>query len=291
MTISVSGANGFTGRFVCSELLRRQLPFIAVLRPGNDPSWMLNKRIRYRFADLEDPQQFVHALRGCSSLLHVASIGFGSAPSIIESCKRAGISRVVFVSTTSIYTKLNAGSKKVRLAAEASIKSSSLDYTIIRPTMIYGTNRDRNMIRLVRWIDRWPILPVFGDGLSLQQPVHVSDVAWTLVESLQHPESIGLDFNISGEEPLTYNEVVRLIAFYLGRPLIRIHIPFTPVVYLLKLLEFFQLFLPLKSEQILRLNENKNFSYTNAAHILGYKPISFHEGIQMEVSLYRGIDL
>ena len=48
MTIAVSGANGFTGRFVCKELQRRQLPFVALLRPGSDtPGWM---PIRFRFA-------------------------------------------------------------------------------------------------------------------------------------------------------------------------------------------------------------------------------------------------
>jgi len=45
MTIAVSGANGFTGRFVCCELQRRGLDFVALLRPGTDPSWFLVRQI------------------------------------------------------------------------------------------------------------------------------------------------------------------------------------------------------------------------------------------------------
>ena len=123
----------------------------------------------------------------------------------------------VFVSTTAIFTQLNAGSKVVRQAAEAAITSSGLDTTILRPTMIYGTPGDRNMIRLVRWLERWPVLPVFGSGRSLQQPVHVSDVAWAVVQVLETPATIGRQFNISGAAPLTYNDVVRLISQALGR--------------------------------------------------------------------------
>ena len=55
--IAVSGANGFTGRFVCAELQRRQQVFVAVLRPGSDVTWMNIRQIPVRFADLNDEKQ------------------------------------------------------------------------------------------------------------------------------------------------------------------------------------------------------------------------------------------
>ena len=203
MTVAVSGANGFTGRFVCAELQRRKIPFVALLRPGSDVSWMTARGIPVRFADLMESHQLAEQLRGCLALLNVASIGFGAAPSILQGCHSAGVRRAVFVSTTAIFTQLNAGSKTVRQAAEAAILASGLQTTILRPTMIYGTPGDRNMIRLVQWINRWPVLPIFGNGRSLQQPVHVTDVAWAVVQSLESPATIQRQFNISGAEPLT----------------------------------------------------------------------------------------
>ena len=96
--------------------------------------------------------------------------------------------------------------------------------------MIYGTPGDRNMIRLVSWLARWPVLHVFGNGRSLQQPVHVSDVAWVVVQVLEASTTIGRQFNISGAAPLTYNNVVRLTAQALGRSVQRFHIPAQPMV-------------------------------------------------------------
>jgi len=285
MTIAVSGANGFTGRFVCTELQRRQRPFIALLRPGTDTSWMDAHQIPVRFADLNHAQQLAAHLKGCDALLNVASMGFGAAPSILEACRSAAVRRAVFVSSTAIFTKLNAGSKVVRKAAEAAIKSSGLSATILRPTMIYGTPGDRNMIRLIRWLDRWPVLPVFGSGRSLQQPVHVSDVAWAVVQALETPATIKRLFNISGAAPLTYNDVVRLTAQALGRRVQRIHIPARPIVTALEVSERLGITLPIKAEQVLRLNEDKAFSHAEAAEAFGYSPMGFEQGIQQEVSL------
>lgn len=287
MTIAVSGANGFTGRFVCAELQRRQCSFVALLRPGTDASWMDARRIAVRHADLNDVAQLAQQLSGCRALLNVASIGFGAAPTILEACRTASVRRVVFVSTTAIFTQLNAGSKSVRQAAEAAITSSGLETTILRPTMIYGTPGDRNMIRLVRWLNRWPVLPVFGSGRSLQQPVHVSDVAWAVVQALGEPSTIGRQFNISGAAPLAYNDVVRLTAQALGRRVRLLHIPAQPVVVLLQATERLGITLPIKAEQILRLNEDKAFSHAEAAVAFGYAPIPFEQGIRQEVALFR----
>ena len=287
MTIAVSGANGFTGRFVCAELKRRQLPFISLLRPGTDTAWMDAQQIPVRFADLNKTEQLAKELMGCHALLNVASIGFGAAPEILNACRSAGVSRAVFVSTTAIFTKLNAGSKVVRQAAEAAISSSGLETTILRPTMIYGTPSDRNMIRLVRWLDRWPMLPVFGDGRSLQQPVHVSDVAWAVVQVLDVPGTIGRQFNISGASPLTYNDVVHLTAQSIGRRVQRIHLPARLIVAGLQISERLGLILPIKAEQVLRLNEDKAFSHAEAADAFGYSPKAFEQGISQEVALYR----
>ena len=290
MTVAVSGANGFTGRFVCRELRRRQIPLLALLRPGADPTWMEARQIPVAYADLNRPEQVAGALSGCRALLNIASIGFGAAPAILEACRTAGVPRVVFVSTTAIFTQLNAKSKTIRQAAEAAIRASGLSTTILRPTMIYGTPGDRNMIRLVRWLDRWPLLPVFGPGRALQQPVHVSDVAWAVVQSLETPASIGREFNISGAAPLTYNEVVRLTAGALGRRVHRLHFPVRPVLLLVRLAERLSIRLPIKAEQILRLNEDKVFSHDESKAVLGYAPMGFAQGIEKEVRLFRAGD-
>src|SRR6185436_9257337 len=113
------------------------------------------------------------------TLVYCASMGFGHVPPLVAALESAGVRRAVFVSTTAIYTSLPAPSKAIRLEAERLVQASSLDWTILRPTMIYGTPRDRNVSRLLRYLRRWPVFPVCGN--ALWQPVHVKDVAAAVV--------------------------------------------------------------------------------------------------------------
>ena len=137
-----------------------------------------------------------------------------------------GSQRAVFVSTTAIFTQLNARSKKVRLAAENAIETSGLKYTILRPTMIYGSPRDRNMWRLIRFMRYSPIIPIFGDGNYLQQPIYVGDVAQAIVSCLCNDQTIGKSYNIAGKHPLTYNQVIDTIARQMNKRVWKIHYPF-----------------------------------------------------------------
>ena len=47
LSILVTGAEGFTGKFVCKELIKRNINFTASIKPGNDKSWFLKENIRF----------------------------------------------------------------------------------------------------------------------------------------------------------------------------------------------------------------------------------------------------
>jgi nucleoside-diphosphate-sugar epimerase len=222
-------------------------------------------------------------MQGTDALVNIASLGFGHADSIIHAAQNAGVKRAVFISTTAIFTQLNAKSKTVRMAAERAIEASGLSYTILRPTMIYGSPRDRNMWRLIRLLRYSPVIPVFGDGKFLQQPIYVDDVAQAVVKSLASDSTICKSYNIAGKFSLTYNDVIDTIARQVKKRVWKIHIPSKPVISLLGLFERLRIPFPIKAEQILRLNENKDFSYAEAQKDFGFSPISFEEGIGLEL--------
>ena len=127
--VLVTGANGFTGRFVCLELQKRNINFKVIIRPGNSSKWMRDHLIDYSFGDINNIDDLLKCLNGCTSLVNVASIGFGAAPYLIKACELEEVRRVIFVSTTSIFTNLNAKSKKIRLeAAKICLKTKNPRY-------------------------------------------------------------------------------------------------------------------------------------------------------------------
>jgi len=76
------------------------------------------------------------------------------------------------------------------------------DWTVLRPTMIYGAGLDRNLTPIARRAARWRIFPM-PDANGLRQPVHAEDVAIASIRALHRPEARGRIIEIGGGERLS----------------------------------------------------------------------------------------
>ena len=288
MRVLITGASGFTGSYVVPLLLRQGVDVRCLVRHSSDTRSLPAEGVELVYGDLNDEASLESAFRNVEVLVNVASLGFGHAQKIVNAA--AGVRRAVFISTTAVFTTINARSKLVRLSAEEAIHRSGLAYTLLRPTMIYGSSRDRNMCRLIHFLKRWPAIPVFGDGQSLQQPVYVEDVAAAIVQALASPDAVGGSYNLAGATPLTYEQVIDTVCELIGRRVRKIHLRAAPVVRGLTVLERLSLRLPVKAEQVMRLNEHKVFDFSEAARDFDYRPRSFAEGIRLELQEMAGND-
>ncbi len=282
MKVFVTGATGFTGSRVVPMLLKSGYEVRCLYRHTSDRSLLPHPQFDWVLGDLSDTQALTSSMQETDALVNIASLGFSHADSIISAATNAGIKRAIFISTTAIFTQLNVNSRKVRVAAELAIETSNLKYTILRPTMIYGNDRDRNMWRLIRFMRYSPIVPVFGNGAYLQQPIYVDDVAQAVVSCLGSDKTIGRSYNIAGKHPLTYNQLIDTIAREMNKRVWKIRVPSESMASMLRFFERIRIPFPIKAEQVLRLNENKDFSYAEAHKDFGFSPLGFEEGIKLE---------
>lgn len=284
MRVLVTGATGFTGTYVVRRLLEQGSSVRCFVRRSSDTSGLPVDRIELTHGDLADTPSLVRAMNGVDVLVNLASLGFGHVAMIVAAAKEAGVGRAMFLSTTAVFTTLAVPSRSVRLAAEATIRDGGVLYTILRPTMIYGSARDRNMCRLIRYLNSRPVILVAGSGEFLQQPVYVEDVANAIVQSLGTSRTINKSYNIAGQLPLTYNEVIDRTCEALGRCVRKIHLPVSPIVAVLSGAERLSIPTPIKAEQVRRLNEDKVFDCSDALRDFDYRPRSFSDGIRLEVA-------
>jgi uncharacterized protein YbjT (DUF2867 family) len=284
--VLVTGASGFVGKRVVPLLVARGDTVVALARSDRAAELVRSLGATPVQGDLDDADGLVAAFASAdaSHLLNIASLGFGHGPAIVRAAESAGCTRAVFVSTTAITTSLPAQSKRVRVAAEEAITRSSLRWTIVRPTMIYGGADDRNMHRLLAILRRTPVLPLPGGGRRLQQPVHVEDLAAALVAALDADVAIGKTYDVAGPSPLTLRVLVETAATAVGRAPRLVPLPLTPAIAAARLYERVVARPRLKAEQLERLAEDKAFDIGAAERDLGYAPRSFEEGIAAEAA-------
>jgi len=283
MKVLVIGATGFTGSHIVPLFIEKGFDVRCLARPTSDRSILSGLDIEWWTGDVKDEETLKSAMSGMDVLVNVVSLGFGGGPGIVRAAEQSSIHRTIFLSTTAIFTSLEPSTKQIRKEAEKAIISSSLRWTILRPTMIYGGSRDRNICRLLKFMRRWPLLPVLGSGQYLLQPVYVKDVAKAVVDCLSSPQTERKIYDISGGAPLTFNQLIRVMEEKLNRRVRKIHLPYRPVSFTLALLETLGLSFPIGSEQICRLNEHKAFDHEAARADFGYSPLTFEEGIARQI--------
>ena len=289
MRLLVTGGTGLLGGALLSLLLAQGHEVRCMVRESSTGIRRLDpERVELVHGDAGSSEDLYRALSGVQAMVHVAGIEY--APQLVEAARRAGVGRLVVVGSTSVHStyEFRSGPK---LRMEKLVRESGLEYTIVRPTMIYGSELDKNMHRLLRFLDRSPVFPIFGSGENLWQPVYHEDCARGIYEALVRPAAVGQSYDLPGAEPLSYLELVKTAAGALGKKPRIVRLPLEPVRRALAAAERLRLPLPIRSEQVLRLREDKAYPYEKARRELGYAPRSFREGIALEVARLRELGM
>src|SRR5262249_53406498 len=107
--------------------------------------------------------------------------------------------------------------------AERAIRESGLNYTIFRPSLMYGPE-DKVVNGFVKALRLAPVFPVPGTGRQKVQPLMVDDLAACVALALAG-KGVNGTYDIGGPDPMTFDEMVRAIMDACGshRPIV--HIP------------------------------------------------------------------
>jgi uncharacterized protein YbjT (DUF2867 family) len=289
MRILLTGATGLLGGALLELLLARGHKTRCLIRPDSPhASRLAGKRVKILRGDAAKEEDLYKALGDTDALLHVAGIEY--SPPVVRAAQRAGVGRILIVGSTSAHSAY-AFRSYPKLRMEELVRASGLAWTIVRPSMIYGSERDRNVHRLLRFLDRSPVFPVFGPGTNLWQPVYHEDCARGVFEALERPSSVGRTYDLPGAEPLSYLDLVKTSAEALGRRPRIVKLPLEPIRRALVAAERLRLPLPIDSGQVTRLREDKAYSYERARQDLDYAPRPFSEGVAIEVERLRGLGM
>ncbi|MDD4802796.1 MAG: NAD(P)H-binding protein [Syntrophomonas sp.] len=286
----VTGITGHSGHWFVKRLVNEDYKgkIRCVVRDGSDTDFLDKSGLDIEkvVGDLNDQDFLTSTMRGCNTVLHIASIIYSKK--VVNAAAHNNVEWAILVHTTGRYSKYKSASAEYIAIENDVLKCRErMGITVLRPTMIYGSSRDRNMYKLISFLHKIKFFPMFGEGKNLMQPVHARDLGNAYYDViLNRSNTFNKDYNLSGKQPLSYLELVRTVSNALGRYNIIIKIPLWFSVLAARLYNVVDKRAIISVEQVLRMQEDKAFGYEEAMRDFAYSPISFKEGIVEEVNEY-----
>jgi uncharacterized protein YbjT (DUF2867 family) len=203
-SILVTGGTSALGDILMPRLLARFPEVTVIVRSEASRAQVARHSAKIVEWDLESGTTAPRVR--ASHLLHIGGIRHASAA--CQLALSAGAKHIVAISSASASAPGHPNRGWVR-AGEDALSSTGVATTILRPTMIYGSPRDRNVRRLYSLLQRLPAIPRFVGG-GLMMPVFADDLASAIEECIAR-ELTGTRA-VAGPAPLTFGSMVGAIA-------------------------------------------------------------------------------
>lgn len=329
-TVLVTGANGFTGSYVCKHLVQRGDRVRALVRKTSNLNLLKEKDIdvEYVHGDLADAALGANwgaALKGVETIYHLAAVyrtegvprhyfwdvHVEATRQLLEAARRANVSRFVHCSTVGVQGEIKnpPATEEAPYAPGDVYQESKVDGeklarrffqehnfpgVVVRPVGIYGPG-DTRFLKLFKFVYNGKFR-MLGSGKVLYHMTHVDDLARGILLAGEKKEALGEVFTIGGEGYLTLAELVERVAHALNVPVPRKSFPVWPVWFAGLLCEMlcrpFGIEPPLYRRRVEFFIKDRAFDISKAKRLLGYQPqVDLDAGLRQTGEWYRAQNL
>ncbi len=236
MLVLLTGATGFLGRRVVRELMARRHQVRCLIHSPGKERIFDHRSVEIQYGSVLEPDALKQAFYDVQSVVHLVGIirprrGLtfdamhrqGTA-NVAAAAKEAGARELVYVSAMGATADPAYPYLHSKRQAELEVINSGLEYTILRPSVIFGEG-DEFMTALAGLVRLGPLTPVIGGGKNRMQPVAADDVARCVAASVGNSTVKKKTINLGGPHRLSYNNLVDEAALAMGKRRRRIHIP------------------------------------------------------------------
>lgn len=291
MRIFVTGGTGFVGREVVRQLYGAGHKVRCLVRNVERAKRLLPPRVEPHPGDLTDPDSFKAGLKDCQAVIHLVGIlvekgeatferiHVQGTSDLLRAASEAGVRRFLQMSALGSRPDAKSRHHRTKYQAERIVTQSSLDWTIFRPSVIFGPG-DQFVNILARIIRSAPIMPIIGPGESLIQPISVRNVAACFALAVGDSSSYRKIYELGGPQRFTYNQIYQIIAGVLEKKKKAVHIPIPLVTPGALISELLLPNPPITREQLIMLQEDNICDSTDAVHDFSLELLSFEEGIR-----------
>jgi uncharacterized protein YbjT (DUF2867 family) len=214
----VTGAFSYSGSCIAEQLLDsgRSVRTLTFHPERAHPLQARVETVRYRFDDLT---ALTRSLEGVRTLYNTYWVRFDHGPTsfdeaiknsriLFTAAKTAGVERIVHVSISNASLESPLPYFRGKAEVEDALAHSGVQYSIVRPTWIFGGDRDV-LTNNIAWIlRRMPVFALPGSGRYPVQPVHVNDLARICIDADSNGDLV---LDAAGPERMAFLDLVALI--------------------------------------------------------------------------------
>lgn len=231
MRIAVTGAFGYSGRYITKRLLEAGHEVITLTNSMHRPNPFGEQVTAFPF-HFDEPHKLRDSMRGVHTLVNTYWVRFdhrlfthgqavANTKTLFSAAKEAGVRRIVHVSITNPDSASDLPYFRGKAELESALRRLGVSYCILRPTVLFG--KEDVLINNIAWsIRHLPVIGVFGVGDYKLQPIYVDDLAQSAAQKVE----IGRDevLEAIGPETFTYRELVTRVGSAIGvkRPIISV---------------------------------------------------------------------
>lgn len=242
----VTGAMGYIGRYITTQLLERGRKVKTITTHVNKPV-PFGEQVEVYPYSFDHPERLVETLHGADTLYTTYWVRFERGATtfsqaventrvLFRSAVEAGVRKIVHISVTNPSPNSPLPYYRGKALQEEALKDLGHPYSIVRPTLVFGV--EDILVNNIAWlIRRFPIFPIFGDGEYQVQPVFVGDLASIAIACGGSDRSETVD--AIGPETYTFEQLARQIAATLSRRVLFVKIPLRLGILLGKVIGLF----------------------------------------------------
>lgn len=231
MRVAIFGATGFVGNYLVRALLAAGHEPSVVVRPGSENKLVEPHRCRTTSGDIGSADAIRNTLDGCEAVIYNVGLlkefprrgitfeqaHYGGVKRVVAAAQDLGVKRFLLMSANGVKSP-GTPYQETKFRAEELLRGTDLDWTIFRPSVIFGDSGGSQEIthQLYSELVRPPVPAVAFPGVEMS-PVFIGDVADAFVNALSNPGTVGKTYALGGPEVLTWKEMVQRVAAAAGR--------------------------------------------------------------------------
>ena len=296
MKVALIGGTGFVGGYLVDALLDADHEPCVLVRPGSESKVRHPDSCRIVSGEVADSDALRQLFDGVDAVIYNIGIlraipgqgitfeklHYEGAARAMDLARECGVSRFLLMSANGI-RKGGTPYQHTKALAEEHLAASGLDYTIFRPSVIFGDPRGTMEIATQLYQDmiRVPLPAVgFHNGLVpgkspvVMSPVHARDVADAFANSLADETTFGKVIEIGGPEILSWPEMLERIAAAVGKRKLVLPMPIGFMKLGATLFDWLPFF-PVTRDQLTMLAEGNVAQPGALRELIGRAPVAF----------------